>query len=70
MGQWFSVTTPAYKNGTIARPLPETKVPAFVKNQAISPKIFQSNYPKPMPGSMKPDAAGFLAHFGGGFTII
>src|SRR5690606_3890802 len=30
-----SFTTPPYKKGTIARPLPKTNAPAFVKNQAI-----------------------------------
>src|SRR5919202_147082 len=31
--QPYSFTTPLYKNGTIASPLPNTKAPAFAKNK-------------------------------------
>src|SRR4051812_48359036 len=33
--QWKRSTTPPYKNGTMARPLPKTNAPASAKNQPI-----------------------------------
>src|SRR6266542_3323098 len=33
VSQWCSCTTPPYRNGTIASPLPNTNAPAFAKNQ-------------------------------------
>ena len=33
--QWLSVTTPASKNGTIAKSLPKINAPALVKKMAI-----------------------------------
>src|SRR6267143_7288903 len=37
LSQPYSCTTPPYRNGTIARPLPKTKAPAFAKNHRICP---------------------------------
>ena len=34
VNQWFCSTTPSRRNGTIARPLPKMKVPAFKKKSA------------------------------------
>src|ERR1051326_5932369 len=34
--QWKSWTTPWYRNGTTASPLPKTNAPAFVKNSRMS----------------------------------
>src|ERR1044071_284550 len=42
LSQPYSLTTPPYKNGTMASPLPKTNAPAFVKNQA-SCQSFVSN---------------------------
>src|SRR4051812_5916938 len=39
LNHWYSFTTPPYKKGTMARPLPNTKAPALVKNQAICPSL-------------------------------
>src|SRR5438067_10221126 len=33
VSQWYWLTTPPYRNGTIASPLPNTKAPAFKKNR-------------------------------------
>src|ERR1700674_659725 len=35
VSQWFSVTTPPYRNGTIAKPEPNTKAPALAKKTPI-----------------------------------
>jgi hypothetical protein len=35
LSQAYSFTTPAYKKGTIAKPLPKTKAPALPKNRKI-----------------------------------
>src|SRR5438309_10648036 len=37
LSQPYCCTTPPYRNGTIARPLPKTKAPAFAKNHRICP---------------------------------
>ena len=39
VSQWNLPTTPPYKNGTIARPLPNTKAPAFRKNRKRLPTV-------------------------------
>src|SRR6185369_11900500 len=42
VSQWCSLTTPPYRNGTIASPLPNTKAPASAKNMPICHKTVQS----------------------------
>jgi hypothetical protein len=41
--QWCSVTTPPYRNGTMASPDPKTKAPALAKNTPICERSGQSN---------------------------
>src|SRR3990172_6045827 len=40
--QPYSFTTPLYRNGTMASPLPNTNAPALVKNSRICPSVFKS----------------------------
>src|SRR5499426_967767 len=40
--QWYSFTTPPYRNGTMASPLPKTNAPASPKNTAILRSVGQS----------------------------
>src|ERR1700693_4989466 len=42
VNQWYSLTTPPYRNGTIARPLPKTKAPASAKKTLICHNTDQS----------------------------
>src|SRR2546429_9749271 len=39
VSQWNFATTPPYKNGTIANPLPNTKAPAFKKKRNRTPTV-------------------------------
>src|SRR6185312_5972699 len=70
LSQWYSFTTPPYKKGTMAKPLPNTKAPAFVKNQAIC----QSLPPVPVVADICKSAGQvnivsvFLSNVGGLFT--
>src|SRR5207245_9824352 len=44
VSQWCPCTTPPYKNGTIARPLPKTNIPALAKYRKISHnRLFAGN---------------------------
>src|SRR3954468_19782079 len=52
--QPYSFTTPPYKNGTIAKPLPKTNAPAFVKKYAIC----HSRSLLPSPDAPAIDASG------------
>src|SRR6266498_2388362 len=62
----YSVTTPLWRKGTIAKPLPNTNAPAFVKNHAILPSMPDSNCQKPIPNNnIEFTADGFLICFGG-----
>src|SRR5258708_5790522 len=69
LSQPYSFTTPPYKKGTMASPLPKTKAPAFVKNQAISQSLDSVitgcncvNRTGNIPFALVPN------HFGGAFT--
>src|SRR5262245_12587675 len=42
VSQWWSRTTPPYKNGMTARPLPNTNAPAVAKNTNIVTTVFKS----------------------------
>src|SRR5512140_864754 len=42
VSQWYSLTTPPYRNGTIARPLPKTNAPASAKKTPICHSTDQS----------------------------
>src|SRR3954468_8971916 len=42
VSQWWSFTTPPYRNGTMARPLPKTNAPASAKNTPIWSRTGQS----------------------------
>ena len=46
VSQWFSITTPPCRKGTIARPLPKTKAPAFKKNNPILLRYLRFIIPK------------------------
>src|SRR5207249_12314760 len=39
VSQWNFATTPPYKNGTTANPLPNTKAPAFKKKRNRTPTV-------------------------------
>src|SRR4051812_928793 len=71
VSQWYSVTTPPCKKGTMAKPLPNTKAPALVKNQAICANVSGSNVQNPVPKSNREfETEGFLIHLGGAFTSM
>src|SRR4051794_8258046 len=42
VSQWWSLTTPPYRNGTMASPLPKTNAPASPKKTAICTSTGQS----------------------------
>ena len=70
VSQWFSVTTPPYRNGTIANPEPNTNAPALVKNMPICVSRDTSRLPMMLPaiGSCVRTAAlrlFLLSHLGG-----
>src|SRR5262245_39184849 len=43
VSQWYSFTTPPYRTGTMASPLPKTNAPASPKNTAILRSVGQSS---------------------------
>src|SRR5258708_2323557 len=71
--QWCSFTTLPYRNGTIARPLPNTKAPASPKNRAICKRSGQS-ITEATPAAVGSSAATasivpeWNPRFGGAFT--
>src|SRR5258707_15396498 len=68
VSQPYSFTTPPYKKGTIANPLPKTNAPALVKNQAISAS-FDSDVTEKKPKKAAGTIAKVVAeNFGGAFA--
>src|SRR5882672_1973464 len=73
VSQWNWPTTPPYRNGTIAKPLPNTNAPALRKyknTEATAPVDTEPASPPRIHGPKSGALARLMCNFGGALTNI